>query len=95
MTVEKKGQGTKAPYQDESGKWCCGGCGRTNGFKSRHAVLGHLRACRPNKPYIDALMADAGRDPRETGRPIYIPTQGEVTMMTMRFSLESMAAAQE
>lgn len=37
----------REPYQDEHGNWTCAACGRAHGFKSKHAVLGHLRACRP------------------------------------------------
>ena len=83
MAVEQRAaDGTpraREPYQDEAGNWCCGACGRAHGFKSKHAVLGHLRACRPGKPAIDALMADAGKPMGATGRAVYVPTQPEVT----------------
>lgn len=69
----------REPYQDDAGNWCCGACGRASGFRSKHAVLGHLRACRPGKPAVDALMADAGKPPAATGRSVYVPTQSEVT----------------
>lgn len=88
-TQQRAADGTlraREPYQDEAGNWCCGACGRAHGFKSKHAVLGHLRACRPGKPAIDALMADAGKPPAATGRALYIPTQAEVTAVGMEIS---------
>jgi hypothetical protein len=71
------------PQQDAQGHWFCPACGRAEGFKSKMAVLGHLRSCRPGKPALDDLLGDVGKAPAETGRSIYLPTPQEVTAVQL------------
>lgn len=71
------------PQQDAQGNWFCPACGRAEGFKSKMAVLGHLRACRPGKPALDDLLGDIGKPPAATGRSLYLPTPQEVTAVQL------------
>jgi len=53
------------PKQDSAGNWSCPSCGKSEGFKSegfksKHAVLGHLRFCRPGNPANKEPMVTSG-----------------------------------
>ena len=46
----------REPKQDANGNWYCQSCGRASGFKSKMAVLGHMRVCRPGRPDLGDLL---------------------------------------
>jgi len=67
------------PRQDAEGRWYCPACGRAEGFKSKMAVLGHLRACRPGRPAIQDLLTGASSAlPASSAPVVYLPTPSEV-----------------
>ena len=82
------------PQQDAEGRWFCPACGRAEGFASKMAVLGHLRACRPGKPAIQELL-----NPKPAkASPVYLPTPNEAAqingMGAILSRLDEMAAVQ-
>lgn len=82
------------PQRDGAGRWFCPACGRAEGFKSKMAVLGHLRSCRPGKPAIRALL----EEPKPAPSPVYLPTPTEAAqingMGAILSRLDQMAAVQ-
>jgi len=81
------------PQQDAAGRWFCPACGRAEGFKSKMAVLGHLRSCRPGKPAIRELL-----EPMKPQSSVYLPTPNEAAqingMGAILSRLDQMSAVQ-
>lgn len=84
------------PQQDAAGNWYCPACGRASGFKSRMAVLGHLRNCRPGKPALDDLLGPAAALPVSSS--VYLPSPNEAAqingMGAILSRLDQMASVQ-
>jgi hypothetical protein len=84
------------PQQDAAGNWFCPACGRAEGFKSKMAVLGHLRSCRPGKPAIRDLLDP--KPAKAAPSPVYLPTPNEAAqingMGAILSRLDQMAAVQ-
>ena len=68
------------PKQDAEGRWFCPACGRAEGFKSKMAVLGHLRSCRPGKPALGALLGTPAAPPAPASS-VYLPTPNEAAQI--------------
>jgi len=64
------------PKQDAEGRWFCPACGRAEGFKSKMAVLGHLRSCRPGKPALRELLGTPAMPPASSSS-VDVPTPNE------------------
>jgi len=58
-----RGSPLNSPWQDAAGAWVCPRCQRAN-FKSRHAVLGHLRTCPVSKMLEPVVMGSVTPSPR-------------------------------
>ena len=58
-----RGSPLNAPWQDSAGAWCCPRCQRAT-FKSRMAVLGHLRTCPVSGMLEPVVLGPATQAPR-------------------------------